>query len=117
MSTQITVPPDAAESQRHGHTAALAVAALIIRNSPITPTDVKTTCPAHAPEKPSVDVYFHESAAGVEALAQALGVEAQTQPFREGDPRPYVTTDAVIDGVPVRAWSLLDPPTDVEVTA
>ncbi|OKI04960.1 hypothetical protein A6A06_09725 [Streptomyces sp. CB02923] len=110
MSTQITSPPDAAEVQRRGYTAALAVVEQILALSPIVPTTVTVQCAHYAPEEPSVEVYFHQSADGVEALAQTLGATVTTTPFRPRDPRPYVEMNAVVAGLPVRAWALLDIP-------
>ncbi|WP_244308842.1 hypothetical protein [Streptomyces monomycini] len=108
MITQTTSPPDAAEEQRRGHLAALAVVEQIIWTSPFVPTTLTTHCAKQA--EPSVEAYFHRSAEGVEALALALGVTAAVTPFRPDDPRPYVEMDAIVAGVPVRAWALLDLP-------
>ncbi|MFJ5802717.1 hypothetical protein [Streptomyces decoyicus] len=117
MSTQITEPPTTEDVQRRGHVAALAVAAAINEASPIVPDDLKTTCNNFAMDRPRVDVYFHDSAEGVEALAQVLDVQAETRPFRATDPRPYVEMSTVVAGVPVVAWSLLSTSVDDEVTA
>ncbi|MEU7155120.1 hypothetical protein [Streptomyces chrestomyceticus] len=113
MSTQITSPPDAAEAQRRGYTAALAVIEQVVTLSPIVPTSATVSCPHFAPEEPTVEVMFHQSAEGVEGLAQTLGAMATTTPFRPTDPRPYAESNAVVAGVPVRAWALLDLPTPV----
>ncbi|MEU4205624.1 hypothetical protein AB0F64_37630 [Streptomyces sp. NPDC026294] len=113
MSTQITSPPDAAEVQRRGHMAALAVTERVIGLSPIVPTTVTVECAPYAPEEPGVEAHFHRSAEGVEALAQALGVTAKTTPFGPDDRRPYVEMHSVVAGVPVRAWTLLDIPIPV----
>ncbi|WP_275462109.1 hypothetical protein [Streptomyces noursei] len=107
MSTQITDPPATEDAQRRGHLAALAVAVQIVKRSPLLPTDVQTACRSFAPDEPCIRLYFHQSAAGVEQLARALGVEATTEPFRDGDPRPYVSMTATVDGIPVEAWTLL----------
>ncbi|MFD7661253.1 hypothetical protein [Streptomyces sp. NPDC059788] len=87
----------------------MAVAESIIKTSPVLPPTVSVTC--LDPARPRVSVH-HESAAGVEALAHVLGESATTAPFRHGDPRPFVSINAVIDEVPVRAWALLDAPAD-----
>ncbi|MFH8753001.1 hypothetical protein ACH4GK_17600 [Streptomyces rimosus] len=113
MITQTTSPPDAAEAQRRGHTAALAVGEQILMLSPVVPTTITAHCTKQAAAEPSVEVYFHQSAEGVEALAQALGTAATTKPFRPADPRPYMEMDTVVAGVPVSAWALLDIPTPV----
>ncbi|TMU98054.1 hypothetical protein [Streptomyces sp. DASNCL29] len=101
-------PPAADETQRRGHMAALAVAEHIVAISPIVPNDVKVTCDPFAPGAPRVNVYFHNSREGVEALAEALGGTASTRPHSEGDPRPFVSASVVVSSVPVRVWSLLD---------
>ncbi|MFI7315200.1 hypothetical protein [Streptomyces hygroscopicus] len=109
MSTQITDrPPTAEETQRRGHMAALAVAEQIVILSPLVPTDVKVTCAAFDNGQPSVNVYFHDSAEGVEQLAEVLGATAGTRPFQKDDPRPYTEAQLMVSGVPVKAWALLD---------
>ncbi|MBP8536125.1 hypothetical protein [Streptomyces sp. MK37H] len=100
--------PTADETQRRGHIAALAVAEQIVTLSPIVPNDVTVTCHLFAPDTPSVDVYFHHSREGVEALAEALGGTVSTRPHRNEDPRPHVSASVVVSSVPVRVWSLLD---------
>ncbi len=95
------------DAQRRGHMAALSVAEQIVSTSPLPPTDVRTSCPTFAAGEPSVDVYFHQCAAGVEMLAKELGGTAITRPHSELDPRPYVSAQLAVSGIPVRAWSLL----------
>ncbi|NUH35320.1 hypothetical protein HUF15_00800 [Streptomyces samsunensis] len=80
----------------------------IVTLSPIVPNDVTVTCHPFAPDAPSVDVYFHHSREGVETLAEALGVTADTRPHREENPRLFVSASVVVSSVPVRVWSLLD---------
>ncbi|MEU7156016.1 hypothetical protein AB0A98_06165 [Streptomyces chrestomyceticus] len=104
MSTQSTAPPDA-ETQRRRHLAAMAVAESIIKTSPILPVTIAVTCLDLVNPRVSVQ---HESVAGVEAWAHALGVRAVTVPFQPGDPRPFVSITTVIDEVPAQAWALLD---------
>ncbi|MGW3570179.1 hypothetical protein ACWDSL_41015 [Streptomyces sp. NPDC000941] len=109
MSTQTTdSPPTSEETQRHRHMAALAVAQRIVTISPIVPSDVRASCFAFDVDRPSVDVYFHDSPEGVQALAEVLGGTATTRPFREDDPRPYTSAQLVVSGVPVKAWALMD---------
>ncbi|MEV5598415.1 hypothetical protein [Streptomyces sp. NPDC052496] len=115
MITQTTSPPDAAEAQRRGYTAALAVIEQVVTLCPIVPTTVTAECAHYAPEEPGVEMHFHRSAEGVRALAQALGAAATTAPFGPDDPRPYVEMTTVVAGVPVRAWALLDAPADAAV--
>ncbi|MEU7154073.1 hypothetical protein AB0B15_39590 [Streptomyces sp. NPDC045456] len=110
MSTQITSPPDAAEAQRRGHMAALAVVEQIISTCPIVPPSASVTCYDFAPEKPRVEVHY-TSAAGMEALAQMLSATVTTTPFGPDDPRPYIEMHSVMAGVPVRAYALLGIPT------
>ncbi|CAM5683801.1 hypothetical protein SRIMM317S_03407 [Streptomyces rimosus subsp. rimosus] len=93
-----------------GTLAALAVAEQILTLSPAIPTTITTHSTKQAAAQSSVEAYFHQSAEGVASLAQALGTAAKTTPFRPGDPRPYVEMDAVVAGVPVKAWALLDIP-------
>ncbi|WP_158819053.1 MULTISPECIES: hypothetical protein [Streptomyces] len=93
--------------------AAMAVAESIIETSPVLPVTIAVTC--LDPANPRVSVQ-HESAAGVEAWAHALGVRAVTAPFQPGDPRPFVSITTVIDEVPAQAWALLDAPADAGVT-
>ncbi|GCD46157.1 hypothetical protein [Streptomyces paromomycinus] len=115
MSTQITSPPDAAEAQRRGYTAALAVVEQIISTCPIVPPSVSVTCYDFAPEKPRVEVHF-TSAAGMEALAPLLDATITTEPFGPDDPRPYMMMHGELAGVPVRASALLDAPAEAAVT-
>lgn len=103
-------PPSADEVQRRGHMAALSVAERIVSISPVSPTEVKVSCPAFAVTEPSVDVHFFGSPNGVRALAEVLGVTATTRPFHESDTRLYVSMSAVLSGVPVLAWALMDGP-------
>ncbi|MFJ5675007.1 hypothetical protein [Streptomyces sp. NPDC093097] len=108
MSTQITGPVvENDDAQRRGHLAALSAATLIVMHSPVVPNDITVRCNDFAPDSPQISVFFYESAAGVEQLAQSLGAQATTRPFRDTDPRPYVSMTATLDGIPVEAWTLL----------
>ncbi|MFF4403759.1 hypothetical protein [Streptomyces sp. NPDC001404] len=95
--------------------AAFAVAEHVVSVSPVVPTDVKTNCAPFKPESPTVDVYFHRSAHGVKALARILGTTTSTSPLRGSDPRAFVTASAVVNGIQVRAWTLLDEPANASV--
>ncbi|MEU7597532.1 hypothetical protein AB0B79_31545 [Streptomyces sp. NPDC039022] len=109
MITQTTSPPEAAEAQRRGHLAALAVVEQIISTCPIVPPSASVTCYDFAPEKPRVEVHY-TSAAGMEALAQMLSATVTTEPFGPDDPRPYMTMHGELAGVPIRASALLNAP-------
>lgn len=109
MSTQITEPSAAAEQQRQGLTAALAVASQMILTSPLPPSSVTVTCNPFAVDAPSVEVNFYGATAeqGVTLLAEALSVTATTQPHTRTDATPYVSAHAEVASVPVRVWALL----------
>ncbi|GCD38032.1 hypothetical protein OEIGOIKO_05842 [Streptomyces chrestomyceticus JCM 4735] len=110
------VETDAADAQRRGHLAALAVAEQIIWTSPVLPSGFAVTCYSFAPT-PEVEFRFSRSAAGVEALARICGVAVSAGPHGDDDPRTYVSMTAVVDEVSVKAWTLLDAPSDAAVTS
>lgn len=88
------------------HSVALHVQAL----SPVPPTTVTVTCYSFSPTESSVDVNFHMDLDGVLRLAEALGVETTTRPHSESDPQVYTVANAVVEGIPVKIWTLLDAP-------
>ncbi|GGP55515.1 hypothetical protein [Streptomyces abikoensis] len=109
MSTdRIEQSSPADEMQRRGHMAALSVAERIVSISPIVPTNVRAYCAHFAPGEPSVDVYFHRCAEGVEELAKALDGKVTTRPNSESDMRLFVVAELSLAGVPIQAWSLVD---------
>ncbi|MFE3169287.1 hypothetical protein [Streptomyces sp. NPDC059224] len=78
--------------------------------SPVPPTTVTVTCYSFSPRKSHVDVSFHMDLDGVEQLAKVLGVETTTRPHSETDPQMYTVANAVVAGIPVKIWTLLDAP-------
>ncbi|MCF3101491.1 hypothetical protein IPZ58_07845 [Streptomyces roseoverticillatus] len=108
MSSQSIEQSPTTDAQRRGHMAALSVAEQIVSISPVAPTHVRATCRDYAADKPSVDVYFHRSAGGVEELAEVLGADVTTRPNGDEDPRPFTSMVTVMAGVSVQAWTLGD---------
>ncbi|MFI2078276.1 hypothetical protein [Streptomyces triculaminicus] len=107
MTNHDTEP--AVDAQRRGHMAAMSVAEHLLDISPIMPSDVKTACAAFEVDKPSIDLFFYNSPEGVRALADVLGVDATAAPHSESDSRTFTSMQAMVSGVPVRAWSLGGP--------
>lgn len=112
MSTDSTSPAALADAQRRGHMVALSVAEQVISICPQLPDTVEINCHSWAPNGASVRLYFHSSEVGVAALARELAVRTTTRPCRDDNPAPYTSLDAVVDGVPVHAWTLGDNPAD-----
>lgn len=116
MSTQAIAPVEGGIelAQRKGHMAALAAAEHIMSIAPFVPENITTACRPWAASTPSLDIYFHHSAAAVEAFASALDVPVKREP-RSGDhPKVHVSVEGEVLDIPVLIWTLVDAP---EVTS
>ncbi|MFI8853626.1 hypothetical protein ACIGW3_26020 [Streptomyces sp. NPDC053499] len=119
MSTSITpAPPDiiptTIDARRRGLQAAHSVAASVIALSPIAPMGVTASCPPYDPNEPHVEIYFYDggagayqAAAGVAALAAALGFPVTRRRHSGSDARAYVSAEGMHAGVRVHVWTLL----------
>lgn len=120
MSTQTTAP-SAAEAQRRGHMAAQIVAEHLLSISPVPPYSVQVSCslPPTGVEvaQPRVRLHFSPDTDGVEQLAALLDEETKAAENSDDDPRTYLSVDAIVDNIPVHAWSLLPLAQDSEVPA
>lgn len=117
MSIDFTAPAAVADAQRRGYMAALSVAEHVASICPQLPDKIEVACHSWASSAPSVRLYFHRSEVGVEALARELAERTTTVPHADDNPAPYTSVDAVVNGVPVHAWTLGDVPADAEATA
>jgi hypothetical protein len=75
------------------------------------PTDITVRVSSWAPTEPAVRAYAHEDVDALHAWQAALGGELTTRQHSDGQVR--WTLSAVVDGIPVEAWTLLDAPAEV----
>lgn len=109
MTTQITYRPGLA-----GLMAALSAAETLAAKSPVVPTSIAIDSGGFdliqidgAFERPTgVTLYFHRSPENVRAFAGVLRIDVNERPH--GDGTTYMHADGVLDGVPFRAWALVD---------
>ncbi|MFC5144230.1 hypothetical protein [Streptomyces aureoversilis] len=101
------LPAPLTERLQYGHRAALAVAEHLLNISPVPPREVTTTYSGHALDTPRVDLHFFGSSDGVEALAEVLGVPAESGPHAINADSTYTSMTTMLAGVTVRAWSLV----------
>lgn len=117
MSNDFTSPAAVADAQRRSYMAALSAAEHVVSVCPQLPSSVTINCGNWAPDEASIRLYFHDSEAGVAALARELAVETTTRPHGDDKPAPYTSLNAVVNDIPVEAWTLGDDPADAEVSA
>lgn len=97
------------ERQKQSLVAAHEVALRVITASPVPPTSVKAQCNPFSPGEPTVNVYFHDDPEGVRQLASTLGSDVTERVHRVDSAEIYIASSTEIDGVPVDAWTLIDP--------
>lgn len=97
--------------QRHGFMAALGAAETMLSSSPVLPISIEIHCTPWDVAGVRVEPYFHLDPDSVQAFAEHIGGDLSTRD-RLGD----LLTEArgVVNGVPVRAWSLTDSPIPAE---
>jgi sugar phosphate isomerase/epimerase len=97
-----------------GFMAALALAERLTAQSPIVPSHVRIDpsdwdcidVDGTFKRPAGVQLYFHRSLENVHAFAEAFGATVDEQPH-PGE-NTYWYADGVLDGVPFRAWTLVE---------
>lgn len=122
MTIQITAPAaqDVATIQRRNYMTAMALASHIMSESSVIPTDFTIAAPDFAPDKTSIQFYFHHNPAAVAEFADERWMGVTTEVRKDGSVRTEAR-GGLCRGVLVTAWTLMpaeDAAADVaEVTA
>lgn len=77
------------------------------------PTDITVRVGDWAPDEPTIRIYAHQDVAALRTWQAVIGGEMAVRVHGTG--KAGWTLAAVVDGIPVECWTLLDPPSDAEV--